>query len=615
MTAGADSGATRDDERGLATRDDKRGLLLACALLAIAWALYAKLAVKDFSGPLVGPRDTAYFEYLSYHLRAHYTFGIPPQMGFQTDEVGYWQGTSIAYLSWCAERDLFSMTMLRAFGIGPWLQIYCALSPGIGAFGTLFLLRKELGITRATLIAFAGSFMAFYASYKFPYHLNMSALHWGTISIAADYLIGRRVVRDKPIEAWLLLLRAALMVLTVGLDVGYVAGYPLTFFTVFVLFWLLRWAFVARKKGVRFRDYFPRTPLSDLKKTPLVTGLALLGLAIGLVFYVPFDLALVKGATVYQFPDAGGNFWASWPRMLLPFLPGANPSSPWVFGIFGDAEGVAEYSVGWALLAFFCIGIFHARRRKEPRLRPAARDRILALLRFPSRQAPHVASLSVVLLQSRVGARDGLLPARVRAVRRRDRHGANQEGCAYILFALGAVETVTAYTLVNDYTPARLGPDAWAYWDAVKKTPGEALLEWPFCVAGANGVGTTELCPYYGVMATAYSHRRFHEKKVMSFYLSRLHPSQVAPRYELAKLFSPDKPDPHDARMETRCFDDERWALFDRVYREHDFGAIQLYTDRLPAECVKQFHERYGEPVASANLPGPGHVELLPKKR
>ena len=46
----------------------------------------------------------------------------------------------------------------------------------------------------------------------------------------------------------------------------------------------------------------------------------------------------------------------------------------------------------------------------------------------------------------------------------------------------------------------------------------------------------------------------------------------------------------------------------------HDFGAMQLYTDMLPPDCVKQFHERYGEPVATATLPAVGRVELIPKR-
>jgi hypothetical protein len=625
----------RKREESSSDANERRRFWIACAVLAVAWALYAALAIKDFSGPLVGPRDTNYFEYLGYHLRAHYTFGLPPDLGFKTDEVGYWQGTSIAYLSWCAERDLFCMLLLKAFGAGPWIQIYCALSPGVGAFGTLLLLRRDVGVTRAALVAFAGSFMAFYAAYKFPYHLNMAALHWGTLSIVCDFLITRRVVRDRPIEAPLLLVRAALMVLTVGLDVGYVAGYPLTFFTVCVVFWLARWAFFARKRGVRVRAYFPESPFVELKRNRILTAVSVAGLLLGFVVYVPFDLALVRGATVYKFGDAGGNFWASWFRLLIPFLPGANPGSRWVTSIFGDAEGVAEYSVGWALLAFAALGVRcavrartsergggdanHDERWKLASLVPLLVTFFLCFA-FHPKSFPTLHLFPWFFFNRVAGRATVFFPLLLALIalswepRGLGKPASDAKRALYILFGLAAVETATAYAIVNDYAPARLEPDARAYFDAVRAAKGEALLEWPFCIAGANGVGTTELCPYYGVMSTAYANRRFHQKKVMSFYLSRLHPSQVAPRMELAQLFSPDKPDPHDARRETRCFDDAKWALFDRIYREHDFSGIQLYVDRLPDECVQAFHARYGEPTARATLAGPGRVEFLPRR-
>lgn len=585
----------------------------AYALLAICWAAYAALVIKDFSGPLVGPRDTSYFEYLGYHLLWHYKPGLPPDLGFVTDEVGYWQGTSIAYLSWCAERDLFCAALLEVCGRGPWIQVYCALSPGIGAYGTLLLLRKELGITRATLVAFAGTFMAFYAAYKFPYHLNMSALHWGTLCIVCDYVITRHVVKDRTIPAQLLLLRVALMVLLIGIDVGYVAGYALTFFTVCAAFWLGRWVFSARKRGVRFAMYFPSHPLRDLRATPRLTALYVVGLLVGLFVYVPFAFALVRGATVYKFPDAGGNFWASWFRLLIPFLPFANPGSGWVHSIFGDAEGVAEYSVGWALLALAAFGIRTAWQRRELSLvMPLVVTFVLCFAFHPTRMP--TLHLFPWFFFNRVSGRATIFFPLLLALIAASWDPGRRNRALYILFGLGALETVTAYTMVNDYRPVRLEQDAVAYFDAVRAQKGEALLEWPFCIAGANGVGTTELCPYYGLMATAYSNRRFHQKKVMSFYLSRLHPTQVTPRLELAALFSPDAKDPHDARHETQCFDDAKWALFDRTWKEHDFGAMQLYVDMLPPECVQQFHARYGAPVATAKLPAVGRVELIPKR-
>ena len=611
---------------------ERRALAFACAALAVAWVLYAALAIKDFSGPLVGPKDTNYFEYLGYHLLAHYKYGLPPDLGFQTDDVGYYQGTSIAYLSWCAERDLLCMLSLKAFGAGPWIQIYCAASPGIGAFGTLFLLRRDFGVARAALCAFAGSFMAFYAFYKFPYHLNMAALHWGTVSIVCDFLITRRIVRTQPIEAWLLLVRAALMLLVVGLDLGYVAGYPLTVFTVSLVFWVCYWAATARRRGISWRAYFPRAPLADLKRTPLVTALSLAGIAVGGLVYVPFAFAVVKGASIYKFTDAGGNFWAQWLRMLIPFLPGVSPSSPWVRAIFGEAEGLGEYSVGWCLIAFAALGVRSARKKRELTLLAPLLVSFVLCFAFHPRRFPTL-HLFPWFFFNRVAGRATIffpimlalmaLHAEAAAVKAsvaaadKPRLKGRIKPVIYILLGLGALESVTAYTRVNDYAPAHLAPDAGAYFNTVKRAKGEALLEFPFCMAGANAAQTrVELCPYWGKMAAAYAYRRFHQKKVMSFYLSRMHASQVTPeRAELASLFLPDTPDAHDAAVQTRCWNDAEWSLFERTYHAHDFAGIQIYTERLPPACVLQFHARYGEPTATTVLPGPGRVEFFPRAR
>ncbi len=588
---------------------EKRRLAIASGALALATVLYALLVVKDFSGPLIGTDDTPLYEYLGYHLRDHYRFGLPPDLGLLTNDVGYWHGTSAAYLPWCAERDLGAAALLRAFGPGPWLQLYAAASPAIGAFGTLFLLRREVGVTRAALVAFAGNFMAFYAAYKFPYHVNIACLHWCVLSIVCDFVITRRILEDRPIDALLLLVRAALMTLLIGLDLPYVAGYPLTFFTVSLAFWIGRWVFVARRCGVNLRSYFPKAPLADLAKTPILTALAAAGFLFGAIVYVPFAFAIVRGSRVYSFDDAGGNFWASWPRLLLPFLPGANPSSGWVTGIFGDVEGVAEYCVGWALLGFAALGVHAAARRRAWLTVGPLLVTFLLCYAFHPKRFPTL-HLFPWFFFNRVAGRSTVVFPLLLALMALQWEPRGKR-VLYILFGLALAETATAYTLVNHYTPMHFDAQVRAYFAAVRGSDGEAILEWPFCVAGGNGVGTSELCPYYGVQSTAFTNRRFFDKKVVSFYFSRLHPSQVTPRAELAALFNPDDPDVHKARRETRCFDDGQWALFDRTYHQHDFGGIQLYVDRLPASCVEQFHARYGAPAASAIMPGLGRVELL----
>ncbi|MCA9589474.1 MAG: hypothetical protein KC657_29400 [Myxococcales bacterium] len=580
------------------------------AALALATLAYALGVVRDFSGPLVARGDASYFELLGAHLVRGYHFGFPPTIDFVTTDVGYPEGTSVVYLSWCAERDLLHMTMLRAFGPGPWLQLYVALSPAVSAAGIWALLRGEVGRARASVVAWAGAFMCFYAAFKFAYHLNMTALHWGAMSIVVDWLMVRRVVAGERIEARLVLARVALLAAVVGLDIGYVAGYPLTSFTVACIY-MLAWLFtVGRRRGVTLGSVWPRGVAAEVRAHPWSFAFWGALLLVGVVFYVPFDLAVVRAATVYRFDGAGGNFWASQLRMLLPFFPGANPASGWVRALFGEDDGTGELSTGWALLAFMILGVVAAKKKRRLHvIAPLLVTFALCFAFHPARfRTLHVFPW---FFFNRVAGRSTVFfPLWFALVGLEWLEGASLRA-RRALACVAAVETLTAWILVHDYAPARFTPEMGAYFAEVHRAPGEALLEWPFCIAGANGVGTSELCPYYKLLSTSYAYRRFHGKKVFGFYLSRVHPSQLQGRLRYASLFSPDDPSPHLARRETRCFDDARWATFDALLRSGDFGAIQLDVDLLPAECAEDFYLRFGAPVARATLPGPGRVELL----
>jgi hypothetical protein len=580
------------------------------AALVAGALLYAFAIVKDFSGPLIARGDANYFEFLGVHLAQTYRFGFPPSIDFVTNVVGYPGGTSIVYLSWCAERDLLAMLLHRHVGHGPWLQIYAALSPAVSALGVYLILRRDLGRLLATVVAFVGAFMCFYAAFKFPYHLNIVALHWGAMSIAVDYLLMRRVFYKERIELRLLFARAALTVAVIGLDIAYVAGYPLVTTTITALTIIAALNFFGPGRGYVLQDALPRGVAQEIRthKTAFAFWTALF--AIGLVVYVPFAFAVVKASFIYSFGGAGGNFWASQFRMLLPFFPGANPASGWALRLFGDGDGVAEFSVGWALLGLGVLGIAAAKRKRTlPLILPLLVTFALCLAFHPKRfPTLHVfpwffynrvagrATIYFPLWIALIGV-EWLRDARLRN--------------ALALAVVGAVEMATAYFLVHDYRPAPYTPAIDSYLAAVRAAPGEALLEWPFCISGSNGVGTSELCPYYRFLSTSYSYRRFHDKKVIGFYNSRVHPSQLVGRIQYRALFSPDVADPHRANRETSCFDESRWQLFDELLHSGDFGAIQLDTDFLPPECVPEFHRRYGPATAQAVLPGPGKVELL----
>ncbi|HEY9652144.1 MAG TPA: hypothetical protein V6C95_15875, partial [Coleofasciculaceae cyanobacterium] len=149
----------------------------------------------------------------------------------------------------------------------------------------------------------------------------------------------------------------------------------------------------------------------------------------------------------------------------------------------------------------------------------------------------------------------------------------------------------------------------------VKQQPGEAILDWPFCVTGGNGIGSLHgLCPYFGQNSGVFTFSKYHGKKVVGQYYGRLHPSQIEPFIQAGwyKLFAPGKGDSF-TRKQSRCFYADEWLFFSDFYKYNDFAGINLYVDLLPESCVAKFYQHFGDPVAETEVPGVGRVQFIQK--
>jgi hypothetical protein len=209
--------------------------------------------------------------------------------------------------------------------------------------------------------------------------------------------------------------------------------------------------------------------------------------------------------------------------------------------------------------------------------------------------------------------------------------------------------------------------------DYLKNQPGEAVLDWPFCIEGANYWEVTKkLCPYFKINNSIYSLRRFHNKKVLGQYFGRLYPEQVQPYLKAGwdKMIVPqgDKfvtfgfdlaykkaqqagyegskrafrqalkrgdmiyeiwmlpgdgaytegvikgvEKEEEKNSNKRCFQEAHWSFFTDFYKYNDFAGINLYVDVLPKECISEFHQRFGKPVRETVIPKTGRVQFLPK--
>lgn len=591
------------------------------ALLAAATVVYALTVIKDFSGPLVGEDDINALENLGFAMEQHgQLLPFPKLELLPRREVLYPFGTLVVFLPWGVERDLLYALLHPRFGEQPYLQVYQLVSVVLSAAGTVLVLRRDHGVLRAGLVAFAAVFMNFYAAYKYPHHMNITTMHWMGLGIVCDFVLVRRAVEGERWSGRLLLGKAAFLVATLGLDLGYVAGFAFTS-TVLSAAFLVAWMWTRRRAGVGLATLMPEGGLvRSLRATPRST-LALGAVLVGaLAVYAPIVAQIVLATRKFSLSGPGGAFWASQLRMLLPYLPGVGPTSAAVAHVFGTPEGVGEFSVGWGLLALGLLGArFALRERRALVLLPLAalfalsfayHPRALPTLRiFPWFAFNRVAGRAT-LIYPLLFALAALMLPRWENLAKRTR------AAVAAALVLCAAETATAYAAVR-YEPFRPDASFWSYMRAVREAPGEAVLDWPFCIAGGNGVATEQLCPFYARTSTTYAYRRFHRKNVVGLLLSRMTPEQAQPFLDLGwdKLFAPDSKEIRTARRQTRCLSPSELELFERFYRAHDFAGVSLYVDMLPAGCPEVFYERFGAPIATTVLPAEGRAVFLPKAR
>ncbi len=606
-------------------RSSRREDVFAMRVLLLATCAFSLVVLQYFGGPLIGVEDTNGMEHYSFLLEQRIHLGFPPRIEFShTREVLYPYGTVPVFLPWAPERDLWFVLFHRTFGDGPWLQLYQALSVFISSTATYFVLRRDHGSLRAVLVAFAGTFMNFYAVYKYPHHMNVSLLHWSIASSVVDFVIFDRFVSGRRWSAHLLLARLALLPALFGQDLGYVTGFGLLSGAV-TLGAMLIWTAMARARGDRpLASAWPDAPMREFVARPLSTLLLLALLLVSVAIYVPFAVQIVLATRQFHFNGPGGSFWASQFRLLFPWLPLVNPASPLVEKIFGSAEGTGEFSTGWALLFVAILGLRDARRDKRLvvfvplfiafLLSFAYHPRALPTLRlFPWFQFNRVAGRATLMFPlwfALMGL--GWRPNFKNAIKRSRAIIPRAVG---VLGGLAALETATAYSSIP-YRATIPDTTFWNFMDTVRKAPGEAVLDWPFCIAGGNGVATSDLCPFYALTSTTYAYRRFHRKHVVGLLLARMTPEQVAPFYELGfpALFSPDSPEIRASRRQTRCFRDEEMRVFERFYESRDFAGINLYPDLLPEGCAEDFYRRFGPVVAETTLPAEGRAQFLRKR-
>jgi hypothetical protein len=587
--------------------------------MAAAVAIYAAVVIRNFKGPIGDHVESFLYEYLSYYVSKNLSFTPLPHLNLDNDQAFYPFGANVALQSFCVERDLFFTALSAAFGSGPWLQIYYLLGLTAATFGTFALLRRDHGDVRATVAAILANCLNFYAAQKYPYHFNIACVHWATLGIVCDFVIVSRLVERRRITVSLLLLRTLLVVLAFGLELGHVLGYSLTSSLAACVFAAGLLIVRARRGEESALARFARDAREELAEhrgriAALCAGIIVFG-----VLYGTLVAQIVRAAKQFDFKGVPDAVWWSQPvRLFIPYFPWIHGSmQPRFLQIWGDQaeKGVGSGGAGLFLLGLGVLGFVQARGHRL-RYAPMLTTFVMYIVSRPGfdlvRWMPwfaftRVFSRATIVYSVVLGLL--ALDVSVERISRRWR--------PWIVGALGIVGALELYTigLIKMSHPAFAFDDAFnAHMKAIEKLPGEAVLDFPFCLIGGNG-DQAYLCPYPTRLKSVYALQRFHHKKVIGQYLGRIHPSQVKPFVDEGwpKMWDPDVPETGEADHQERCLTNAEWTFFTAFYLKNDFAGIQLARDALPPGCDEEFYARFGRPMGEVSIPNAGRLAFIPR--
>lgn len=621
-SSGAEEDAAAAADGG-AWRVPHRAALVFAAVVGVLLVLFAVAVVQDFRGPMLGGGDLDQWLHQSYYFAHNLSLRPWPWLDLDNDQLFFPYGGCNVFQSWVFEMDAWIAVHTRLFGLGPWLQTYFLFSILVTAVGAFLILVREHTAGRAALLAVALSFADYYAIAKFPVHANIACVHWAVLGILLDAVMVRRHCAGRRWSARLVALRALVLFLSLGLDLGYIAGVALTSFFVSAGFVAVH-ALVADRAApgrIRARVSAARDELvASLRVRRTQVVLLAVAAAIAGTIYGSLVLEVRSAASRFDFQNVSmGSWWANPARMLIPVLPFFNPVRN--EGLFQDShEALFAASPGAFFVLAALLGILLAGRH---RLATVPALLVLALfLTFHGHDRPWLRVLPWFAFARVSGRFSALYPALLVGVSLAVPDSLFRRRPGRVLALLGtallAVEAATAYhvcftKLKRYWTPDR---QFLAMMATIREAPGAAVLDWPFCIGSGNGVGTGELGRFYGLQDGMSSLQVFHGKKIVGMTFGRLHPDQLR-AYRLAgwpRLFLPDNRKYYAARHQRRDFLPWEWAFFEAFVQANDFTGIVLYTDILPPETVSGFHARFGSPIAAARGGPYGTIEFIPKR-
>ncbi len=134
------------------------------------------------------------------------------------------------------------------------------------------------------------------------------------------------------------------------------------------------------------------------------------------------------------------------------------------------------------------------------------------------------------------------------------------------------------------------------YFSIISNAPGEALMEWPFCLTAWNQP-PEGLCFKREKHYFTYNAQRFHQKKTVSVDLGRASRRERNEwnRLPFTSLF--------ESLIQQRCFSESEWRFFLDQYRKYDFAGVEIYPELIPAGCLAGWEQHFGKAKGRLKVP------------
>jgi hypothetical protein len=514
---------------------------------------------------------------------------------FVTRQVMAPHGAPVPFLSWSIERDWLGAYFWKWAPGFPFLWFYYGVSL-VASYAVVGAVLRRMALGPAAAWLLAAAFVVFNVPrhYKTYHHFEHLPQHWIYASLFVDALIWHRFWRERR-WSWSLELWRGVCLLGMLWGTGYFWG-PL----------VLEWVVVRLALGAGFVFRRPRIE-GAARSAALAVGIMILMSVVDIRWFVP----LVREV------NAAGKIWqpvwwyATLNRVLEPLW------ATWIVPKWGNraADFETVVTIGWTYLIPVVLVAWKTRLRS---VAPFAAVLFLYVLYIREWPIPYQAAIqkSVPFMEYfRVASRMGLfLPVAAAAIialgwpelmawaRRRPKW-------VLALFALVVAgelphlaRPISAMEPMPEPLQSMLGK--------LRDSPGDTVLDLPFCVAGGNGICTTQQCPNYPRSTISTCLRLFHEKKTHGLYQARMTEAhcRIYDRLPYLSWF--------DAWKNQRCLNPQEWGDFCAYLdQQPELAGILLHPDVWTAadrpECRRELERRLGPPVAEASFPMSMRYALL----